>query len=565
MSKFKNGAMVVAGQELKVNPEFKKLIPPLTSEEYEQLEQNCIAEGIRDALCVWQSYIIDGHNRYEISQTYGLPFDTIEMDFDSEEDVKEWMITNQFGRRNLSAYQRSVLALELEEVFRAKAREKQATSTGGTNPQLVQNSGQAAINIQQKKEINEIWNNSNFDYDTKRRLSDNVNLKYGKERKKLNNRNNSYVYIAVSGDKLKVGLSINPESRIEQLRTGAPDIELIEKYPGNKEIEKDTHKKFKEYSVGGEWFLYSEDLLKRLRNYIEGKSKKINKVEYQLAKVAQVSHDTIAKVKKIQEKAPEETKAKLMTGEVSINQAYKEIKKKKKQEDLYKKKEEIKESLKKEIEKKPILYLSSFEDFLNTVENGSVDLLLTDPPYKTDVKDIDRFAEGWVKKALDKVKDTGRAFICTGAYPDEVFAYLSAFKKCPGFIVDNPLIWTYRNTLGITPKMKYNLNYQIIWHIYRDSSNELDTSITNEMFSVQDINAPDGRMGNRYHTWQKPNELAERLIRHATKPGDLVLDCFACTGTFSLMAAKLGRDSIGCDISRENLIIANDRGCDVKF
>ena len=53
----------------------------------------------------------------------------------------------------------------------------------------------------------------------------------------------------------------------------------------------------------------------------------------ELAKIAKVSHDTISKVKKIQEKAPEEVKAKLATGEVSINAAYKEIKKEEKKEE----------------------------------------------------------------------------------------------------------------------------------------------------------------------------------------------------------------------------------------
>ena len=43
--------------------------------------------------------------------------------FDSEDDVILWMINNQFGRRNLSNYQRSVLALELEAVFKEKAKE----------------------------------------------------------------------------------------------------------------------------------------------------------------------------------------------------------------------------------------------------------------------------------------------------------------------------------------------------------------------------------------------------------------------------------------------------------
>ena len=37
----------------------------------------------------------------------------------------QWLINNQFGRRNLSNYQRSVLALELEGVFSDRAKEQQ--------------------------------------------------------------------------------------------------------------------------------------------------------------------------------------------------------------------------------------------------------------------------------------------------------------------------------------------------------------------------------------------------------------------------------------------------------
>jgi hypothetical protein len=56
---------------------------------------------------------------------YDLPFKVKEMAFASMEDCKEWMIRNQFGRRNLSNYQRSVLALELKKVFSEKAKEKE--------------------------------------------------------------------------------------------------------------------------------------------------------------------------------------------------------------------------------------------------------------------------------------------------------------------------------------------------------------------------------------------------------------------------------------------------------
>ena len=118
---------------MKIKEEFKNLIPALSVEEFKQLEENCLAEGIRDAIITWHGYIIDGHNRYEIATKNELQYESIEKSFDSEDDVKEWMIHNQFGRRNLSNYQRSVLALELESVFIAKAKENQAIQFKGNS------------------------------------------------------------------------------------------------------------------------------------------------------------------------------------------------------------------------------------------------------------------------------------------------------------------------------------------------------------------------------------------------------------------------------------------------
>jgi len=212
----------------------------------------------------------------------------------------------------------------------------------------------------------------------------------------------------------------------------------------------------------------------------------------------------------------------------------------------------------------PTVHLMDCREYLNDIADSSIDLILTDPPYLTEFQnaDFDGFISSWLGMLLAKLKPEGRAYICTGAYPDEMLAYLTAFKHT-GLIVDAPLVWTYRNTLGQTPRTRYNLNYQLIWHLYRDSSRELDTSVTNEMFSVQDINAPDGRQGNRYHTWQKPDELANRLIRHASRPGDTVLDIFACTGTFLLAASRLGRVGIGCELDQDNIEIAKQRGCKI--
>lgn len=214
----------------------------------------------------------------------------------------------------------------------------------------------------------------------------------------------------------------------------------------------------------------------------------------------------------------------------------------------------------------PIIYNESAVEFLKKIESNSIDLLITDPPYLSEFNCHESFLDfirSWVFDALSKVKDTGRAFICSGAYPKEIHAYLNVFSSVPDIIVDNPLVWTYRNTLGVTPKKKYNLNYQLIWHLYTENSFDLDTSITNEMFSVQDINAPDGRIGNRFHAWQKPDELADRLIRHTTKEGDKIIDCFAGTGTFLISAAKHNRKAMGCDASKGQIQTAKIRGCKI--
>lgn len=56
---------------LSIDPEFQGKIPPLTPEEYRQLEENILAEGVvLSPLVVWNGLIVDGHNRYRILQSH---------------------------------------------------------------------------------------------------------------------------------------------------------------------------------------------------------------------------------------------------------------------------------------------------------------------------------------------------------------------------------------------------------------------------------------------------------------------------------------------------------------
>jgi phage N-6-adenine-methyltransferase len=107
--------------EIVINPKFSNIIPALTSEEYKTLETSIINDGCRDAIVLWNSTIVDGHNRYEICTKHNIEFKTIQKVFQSEEQAKKWIILNQLGRRNINNYQRSLLALELENIHKTEA------------------------------------------------------------------------------------------------------------------------------------------------------------------------------------------------------------------------------------------------------------------------------------------------------------------------------------------------------------------------------------------------------------------------------------------------------------
>lgn len=116
-------------RNIQVDAEFQSLIPPLTADEYNGLEESLLQEGCRDALILWGDTLIDGHNRYEICSKHGIPFETSELFFSSRNDVIVWIIKNQFGRRNLPIYERARLALRLKPVIAEKAKENQGTRT----------------------------------------------------------------------------------------------------------------------------------------------------------------------------------------------------------------------------------------------------------------------------------------------------------------------------------------------------------------------------------------------------------------------------------------------------
>ena len=112
-------------KQIVIIDELRDLIPPLQEEESNQLEKNILAEGCREALLIWETtasvldttstktsavyILVDGHNRYGICLKHKLNFKIHLISFDSLKEVRDYMIDNQLGRRNLIPEQASYL------------------------------------------------------------------------------------------------------------------------------------------------------------------------------------------------------------------------------------------------------------------------------------------------------------------------------------------------------------------------------------------------------------------------------------------------------------------------
>jgi len=112
-------------EDLRVDDELAALIPPLTAEELGRLEASLLAEGVRDALVVWQEQgtLLDGHNRLRLSQKHGLQYAVRKVSLQDKPAARLWVIRNQLGRRNLTPDQASYLrGLEYEASKRPVGR-----------------------------------------------------------------------------------------------------------------------------------------------------------------------------------------------------------------------------------------------------------------------------------------------------------------------------------------------------------------------------------------------------------------------------------------------------------
>jgi len=241
------------------------------------------------------------------------------------------------------------------------------------------------------------------------------------------------------------------------------------------------------------------------------------------------------------------------------------------------------------------IYLGDCLELLKSVKSKSVDLIIVDPPYNLGkdfgnnsdiwdgVNDWLDWSKKWLKESKRVLKDDGSIFVYgIHKYICYIQCYLfelglkygrlfiwhyengwSKYLKSPAATYE-PLLWftksnsyTY-NEMREPYKSKERLKYKIIKNGKAWQPNPLGKR-SGDIWNIPTL------AGRRFahekvaHPTQKPLALCNRITKHFSNEGDLILVPFAGSGSECVSAKKNNRNFIGFELNKKYVHIANKR------
>ena len=241
------------------------------------------------------------------------------------------------------------------------------------------------------------------------------------------------------------------------------------------------------------------------------------------------------------------------------------------------------------------LILGDCLEELNRIPDESIDLIFADPPYglakKTglgwkyskhitlqeawDIFSKDELLEfnlKWVTECMRVLKHGGSFWVSGSFHNIYQLGFILGHLDAK---INNSIVWFKPNAQpNITCRMFTESTEHLIWAVknhsktkwvfnYKDTKNLIHDSInpkgkqTRNVWSITLTPRKEKWAGE--HPTQKPEELLRRIILSCTNKEDLVLDPFVGSGTTSVMAKTMGRNSIGIEKEKKYLDIARKR------
>jgi site-specific DNA-methyltransferase (adenine-specific) len=222
-----------------------------------------------------------------------------------------------------------------------------------------------------------------------------------------------------------------------------------------------------------------------------------------------------------------------------------------------------------------------------TVKDGTIDLILTDPPYviskpsgmqggrallaagvkhknlqlcvQTDFGEWDKKftieeLDSIIKESFKALKRGGTIIVFFDIWK---ITDLKKILEDAGFSQIRFIEWVKTNPVPINSKTNYLTNSrEIALTAVKGGSPTFNSEYDNGIYSFP---IHKGKKGDRIHPTQKSLLLFETLIQKHSKPGDVVLDCFSGSATTAIAALNTGRNFLGSEIDKSYFDLSIER------
>lgn len=199
------------------------------------------------------------------------------------------------------------------------------------------------------------------------------------------------------------------------------------------------------------------------------------------------------------------------------------------------------------------LRLGDCLEVLKEIPTGSIQAVVTDPPYGIAIKNHGQVGRNRRRIHGDEDMSVGLAVLEWSERRSlPVIFFASPRKQWPGQW-RNLIVWDKGGAVGGGGDLRTCL--KLSWELIqvarnRALNNGRDVSVWRHVVTQRDF---------VYHTCQKPLDLMTRLIETFTQPGDTILDPFMGSGTTGVAAVQTGRNFIGVELDEGYYRIAEKR------
>lgn len=213
-------------------------------------------------------------------------------------------------------------------------------------------------------------------------------------------------------------------------------------------------------------------------------------------------------------------------------------------------------------------------EIMKLMDNESVDLIVTDPPYRTTSRGGNGNSGGMCKKKEFK---SGKVFTHNTIKPQEyipkfyrilkegthcyimtnhvnLYEILTVAQDC-GFHFIKSLVWNKGNKIM---GQAYMSQFEYILFFRKGKFKKINKCGTSDILEVPNKKQKD-EDGKNLHDTEKPVELMRILVENSSQENDIIFEPFMGIGATAVASLELNRRCIGVELDDKYFSIAKDR------